>query len=180
MQMLLDLVLTIVSTLSALCLLLLGILLLLGRLPLRLSRRTWDQLRQLLSGSSAPVRAPVAMTASSAPATPDQTLANQPTQVLGPMGTSLLPATGPSTVLQKTTPLADGIAPPENPATPSAISATDSQTNERLLIQLLRKLEGDVDRRDRLIKYAKYRQPGQSDTWYLEKVIHDLDRDASR
>ena len=182
MLTLLDLVLTIVSTLCALCLLVLGILLLLGKLPLSLSRRTRSHLRQLLNIPTSARSSPTA-TRPDASRTHDLQVSSQlPTQ-LGPVPRSVvspLPTDFTASVPLLSTFAADGIAPPELPVAPNLTQATADQTNARLLIYLLKQLEGNVERRDRLIKYAKYRHPGQSDTWYLEKVSQDLARDHSR
>ncbi|ARV63122.1 hypothetical protein BZZ01_19920 [Nostocales cyanobacterium HT-58-2] len=47
--------------------------------------------------------------------------------------------------------------------------------------QLQRVLKGmlhyDISTARRLLKQQRQLHPGQSDNWYLEKVIHDLERD---
>ncbi|WP_242055459.1 hypothetical protein [Nostoc flagelliforme] len=42
---------------------------------------------------------------------------------------------------------------------------------------LLTLLKGDVATAKRLLLQQRRRKPGQSDNWYLEKVIYDLERD---
>ncbi|MBE9050654.1 hypothetical protein IQ243_09550 [Nostocales cyanobacterium LEGE 11386] len=53
---------------------------------------------------------------------------------------------------------------------------TDSK-NRKLQRRLLILLKGDVAAGKRLLAQQRRRQPGQSDNWYLEKVIYDLERD---
>lgn len=43
--------------------------------------------------------------------------------------------------------------------------------------QLMRLLHGDRQAVERLISSAQMNQPGKSQKWYEEKVLHDLDRD---
>jgi hypothetical protein len=197
MLLLLNVVLTIVSTLCALGLFLLGLLLLLGKL--RFDGQTRSQVSRWLgtaiNGSQPTMMLPLPespggveparTTANSAPS-PLPT-GTSPTVPLQPTAdpahrfstTDLMPPRPPagSIAPTKSAFAADGMAPPEAPVDASPQS---NGTNERLLIQLLRLLEGDVERRDRLINYAKYRHPGQSYTWYLEKVIHELERAQNR
>ena len=42
--------------------------------------------------------------------------------------------------------------------------------------ELLTLVHAEQDTADRLISTERYRQPGKSETWYLEKVIYDLRR----
>jgi hypothetical protein len=49
--------------------------------------------------------------------------------------------------------------------------------NRSLQHQLVRMLQGDVATAKRLLKQKRQQQPGQTDNWYLEKVIYDLKRD---
>lgn len=49
--------------------------------------------------------------------------------------------------------------------------------NSELKQKLLRLLNGDVDAAKRLLKQQKQLHQGKSETWYLEKVIFDLERD---
>ncbi|WP_223269810.1 hypothetical protein [Nostoc sp. 'Peltigera membranacea cyanobiont' 213] len=49
--------------------------------------------------------------------------------------------------------------------------------NRYLQSDLLTLLKGDVATAKRLLAQQRRKSPGQSDNWYLEKVIHDLERD---
>jgi hypothetical protein len=49
--------------------------------------------------------------------------------------------------------------------------------NRKLQEELLGLLRWDVATAKRLLKRERGRNPGRSDNWYLEKVIHDLERD---
>ncbi len=49
--------------------------------------------------------------------------------------------------------------------------------NRYLQSDLLILLKGDVASAKRLLAQQRRKNPGQSDNWYLEKVIHDLERD---
>jgi hypothetical protein len=49
--------------------------------------------------------------------------------------------------------------------------------NRQLQTDLLVLLKGDVATAKRLLKQQRQKHPGRSDNWYLEKVIHDLERD---
>lgn len=49
--------------------------------------------------------------------------------------------------------------------------------NRYLQADLLTLLKGDVPAAKRLLLQQRRKNPGQSDNWYLEKVIHDLERD---
>ncbi|WP_334983967.1 hypothetical protein [Nostoc sp.] len=49
--------------------------------------------------------------------------------------------------------------------------------NRKLQKRLLILLNGDVTTAERLLKQQRQKHQGQSDTWYLEKVIYDLERD---
>jgi hypothetical protein len=46
--------------------------------------------------------------------------------------------------------------------------------------QLLRKLNNENTTAERLINHLMIKYPGQSDRWYLEKAIFDLERDKGR
>ncbi|AFY48893.1 hypothetical protein Nos7524_3090 [Nostoc sp. PCC 7524] len=52
--------------------------------------------------------------------------------------------------------------------------------NRYLQSDLLTLLKGDVPTAKRLLAQQRRKNPGQSDNWYLEKVIHDLERDRRR
>jgi hypothetical protein len=43
--------------------------------------------------------------------------------------------------------------------------------------KLLKRLHYDQAAADRLLTAARFKYPGRSQQWYLEKVIYDLDRD---
>ncbi|MDB9372804.1 hypothetical protein [Nodularia sphaerocarpa] len=43
--------------------------------------------------------------------------------------------------------------------------------------QLLLRLKFDVPTAERLIDSLRRKHPGQSDRWYIEKAIHDIERD---
>ena len=49
--------------------------------------------------------------------------------------------------------------------------------NRQLQHDLLTLLRGDVPTAKRLLGQQRRLHPGKSDNWYLEKVIHDLQRD---
>ncbi|MEH1981403.1 MAG: hypothetical protein V7L27_19405 [Nostoc sp.] len=49
--------------------------------------------------------------------------------------------------------------------------------NRYLQADLLTLLKGDVPAAKRLLIQQRRKKPGQTDNWYLEKVIHDLERD---
>ncbi|WP_334805106.1 hypothetical protein [Nostoc sp.] len=49
--------------------------------------------------------------------------------------------------------------------------------NRKLQKRLLVLLNGDATTAERLLKQQRQRHQGQSDKWYLEKVIYDLERD---
>ncbi|MEH2269074.1 MAG: hypothetical protein V7K68_11675 [Nostoc sp.] len=49
--------------------------------------------------------------------------------------------------------------------------------NRYLQTDLLTLLKGDVASAKRLLAQQRRKNPGQSDNWYLEKVIYDLERD---
>ena len=49
--------------------------------------------------------------------------------------------------------------------------------NAGLQQKLLTLLRNDVVTAKRLLRHQREVRPGQSDNWYLEKVIHDLERD---
>ncbi|MEH1786097.1 hypothetical protein [Nostoc sp.] len=49
--------------------------------------------------------------------------------------------------------------------------------NRKLQKRLLILLNGDATTAERLLKQQRQKHQGQSDTWYLEKVIYDLERD---
>ncbi|MEA5601063.1 hypothetical protein [Nostoc sp. UHCC 0252] len=49
--------------------------------------------------------------------------------------------------------------------------------NRYLQADLLTLLKGDVPAAKRLLLQQRRKNPGQSDNWYLEKVIRDLERD---
>jgi hypothetical protein len=52
--------------------------------------------------------------------------------------------------------------------------------NSRLWKQLLRKLNNENTTAERLINHLMIKHPGQSERWYLEKAIFDLERDKGR
>ncbi|MEH2200943.1 hypothetical protein [Nostoc sp.] len=49
--------------------------------------------------------------------------------------------------------------------------------NRKLQQDLIAMLRGDIATAKRLLRYERQRNPGNSDNWYLEKVIGDLERD---
>ncbi|GEM_PF-2769848 len=49
--------------------------------------------------------------------------------------------------------------------------------NRQLQSRLLVLLHGDTTTAKRLLRQQRQLQPGRTDNWYLEKVIHDLERD---
>jgi hypothetical protein len=53
----------------------------------------------------------------------------------------------------------------------------NTTTRDRLREQLLVLVNRDEALADRLIASAESQYPGHSEGWYLEKVIHDLERD---
>jgi len=57
------------------------------------------------------------------------------------------------------------------------ISRQTIATNHPMHRELVRRLGGDQATAQRLIKAAKLKYPGHKDTWYWEKVLHDLGRD---
>ena len=58
------------------------------------------------------------------------------------------------------------------------MAMTDTRANSLCLkTQLLHQLNGDNRAATRLLNHAKQQNPGRSETWYLEKVIFDLERD---
>ncbi|MTJ11839.1 hypothetical protein FJR11_04355 [Anabaena sp. UHCC 0187] len=46
--------------------------------------------------------------------------------------------------------------------------------------QLLTKVQGDTATAERLINHLKIKHPGETDRWYVEKAIFDLERDKGR
>lgn len=44
---------------------------------------------------------------------------------------------------------------------------------------LLRAAKGDRKLAARLLENARFRYPGKSDRWYVEKIIYDLERDGA-
>jgi hypothetical protein len=52
--------------------------------------------------------------------------------------------------------------------------------SSRLWKQLVRKLNSEPATAQRLINNLMVKYPGQSDRWYLEKAIFDLERDKGR
>ncbi|MGB3496373.1 MAG: hypothetical protein WBA57_26845 [Elainellaceae cyanobacterium] len=51
-------------------------------------------------------------------------------------------------------------------------------TQPRLHHELMVLVHGQHDTAERLITSEKRRHPGKPESWYLEKVIYDLTRDA--
>lgn len=49
----------------------------------------------------------------------------------------------------------------------------------RIDSNLLRAAKGDRKLAARLLENAKFRYPGKSDRWYVEKIIYDLERDGA-
>lgn len=45
--------------------------------------------------------------------------------------------------------------------------------------RLLEAVKGNRGLARRLLKHARVKHPGQSDRWYVEKVIYDLERDRA-
>lgn len=64
----------------------------------------------------------------------------------------------------------------------NSASVEVNQTNnyERLRYRLLRLVGGQWEIAQRLIEQAKYYYPDMSEEWYLETVIHDLEKDLGR
>ena len=60
--------------------------------------------------------------------------------------------------------------------------APETQQNdyEKLRYRLLRLVGGQWEIAQRLIEQAKFYYPGMSEEWYIETVIHDLERDLGR
>lgn len=50
--------------------------------------------------------------------------------------------------------------------------------SNRLYRELLTLVRGQCDIAERLINLEKIKHPGQSESWYLDKVIYDLRRSA--
>jgi hypothetical protein len=50
--------------------------------------------------------------------------------------------------------------------------------SNRLQHELLILVRGQSDTAERLINLEKIKHPGQSESWYLDKVIYDLRRSA--
>jgi hypothetical protein len=70
------------------------------------------------------------------------------------------------------------IVHPKKPsAHPSPSSRSSQQKINRLQPRLLNLLNGDRAGAERLLRHAKQNNPGMSETWYFEKVIHDIERD---
>lgn len=44
---------------------------------------------------------------------------------------------------------------------------------------LLEAVKGDRALAKRLLEHAKFKYPGKSDRWYVEKIIYDLERDRA-
>ncbi|MEL6224525.1 MAG: hypothetical protein AAFR31_17965 [Cyanobacteria bacterium J06627_8] len=53
----------------------------------------------------------------------------------------------------------------------------DSRTVDGLDPRLIEAVRGDKDLAKRLLEQAKFKYPGKSDRWYVEKVIYDSQRD---
>jgi hypothetical protein len=70
-----------------------------------------------------------------------------------------------------------GWQPPRKPRGKVSFSYLFDGRNRRLQRKLLTLLHGNVATAKRLLKYQRQLHPGKSDNWYLEKVIHDLERD---
>jgi len=49
----------------------------------------------------------------------------------------------------------------------------------RINPHLLRAAKGDRKLAARLLENARFRYPGKSDRWYVEKIIYDLERDGA-
>ncbi|WP_335038127.1 hypothetical protein [Nostoc sp.] len=63
---------------------------------------------------------------------------------------------------------------PQNKVSKSYFSDPKNRKLQKRLVVLL---NGDVTTAERLLKQQRQRHQGQSDKWYLEKVIYDLERD---
>lgn len=63
---------------------------------------------------------------------------------------------------------------PKSGRSPQSQKSTKDSSTKR---QLIRLLHGDRQAVERLISSAQMNQPGKSQKWYEEKVLHDLDRD---
>ncbi|WP_242063488.1 hypothetical protein [Nostoc sp. FACHB-892] len=66
---------------------------------------------------------------------------------------------------------------PRQPSGKVSQSYRSDPRNRALQSDLLTLLKGDVATAKRLLLQQRRRKPGQSDNWYLEKVIYDLERD---
>ncbi len=53
----------------------------------------------------------------------------------------------------------------------------DSRGSEGIDPELLRATQGNKALAKRLLEQAKFKYPGKSDRWYVEKVIYDIERD---
>jgi hypothetical protein len=65
----------------------------------------------------------------------------------------------------------------QRPASPPISFPSASQVSPKVQRKLFSLLRGDRAAVERLIAHAKARNPGQSEGWYWEKVIFDLERD---
>lgn len=66
---------------------------------------------------------------------------------------------------------------PRRPSGKVSHSYRTDPRNRALQADLLILLKGDVPAAKRLLIQQRRSKPGQSDNWYLEKVIYDLERD---
>ncbi|WP_445626448.1 hypothetical protein [Nostoc sp. DSM 114167] len=66
---------------------------------------------------------------------------------------------------------------PRKPSGKVSHSYRTDPKNRALQADLLILLKGDVPAAKRLLLQQRRKKPGQSDNWYLEKVIYDLERD---
>lgn len=62
----------------------------------------------------------------------------------------------------------------------SKVFKSRSHGHSGLWHQLLIRVNFDTPTAERLIKHLKQRHPGQTDRWYIEKAIWDLERDKGR
>jgi hypothetical protein len=72
-----------------------------------------------------------------------------------------------------------GLFKPQPPRPRGRISNSyrNNPRNRYLQNDLLILLKGDVAAAKRLLAQQRRKNPGQSDNWYLEKVIYDIERD---
>ncbi|MFB2970344.1 hypothetical protein ACE1CD_15330 [Aerosakkonema sp. BLCC-F183] len=55
----------------------------------------------------------------------------------------------------------------------------DRKNNDGIHPMLLQAVKGNKALAKRLLEQAKFKYPGKSDRWYVEKIIYDLERDGA-